>query len=479
MNKLIIPIIATVAVGIGAFFVLQKPGLPEPSSIKEPFSTSQESQKENSKDSAFGISGGRVINFNVDRSVILNRMGKYNLIFSDLGVKLSRDDSETYIFAWQNVEPEKGSMDFSKLDSYVYSSDIVSSLAVVIPFVDWDQKSCVQNTEQKCAYRQCSQDCLDNGNSEEKCCEEAKWKCMPCDIKAYQNFLGAMVNRYKDKIKYWEILQEPDLGPPPSWKGDWTPPFWRSSEEDYVELLKESYETIHKVCDDCIVTSAGFAGLDNNFITKIMDLGAQNYFDVFSFHHYGDHTNLEYLLKNTSYKIKKDMWITETGSINYAKALFQGQITEEIYNKRQAEYLVKNYVTAFGLSVKKVFWHKLWYDGKDTTGWSYVALTDISNKNKKPAYYTYKLMKEKLDYFDSVETIKKGQYKFTFNDKKSVYVLWNDAGNATADLSNYTNAENVLITYIIIKDGQIQPETKTIKANNISISDTPIFAEEK
>jgi hypothetical protein len=66
---------------------------------------------------------------------------------------------------------------------------------------------------------------------------------------------------------------------------------------------------------------------------------------------------------------------------------------------KQAQWVVKGFVTAFAEGVDVVFWHSLY----DSARRSYGLLT--SRGKPKPSYYTYKLMTEKLKGFVAVQTI--------------------------------------------------------------------------
>ncbi|MDI6703409.1 MAG: hypothetical protein QME40_01860 [bacterium] len=59
--------------------------------------------------------------------------------------------------------------------------------------------------------------------------------------------------RYKESIKHWEILNEPDITV-----------FWKGTVEKYVELLEATYKTIREICPEGVVISAGLDGHGEN-----------------------------------------------------------------------------------------------------------------------------------------------------------------------------------------------------------------------
>ncbi|MCD4771472.1 LamG domain-containing protein [archaeon] len=107
-----------------------------------------------------------------------------------------------------------------------------------------------------------------------------------------------------------------------------------------------------------------------------------------------------------------------------------------------------------------------------------------TNKYKKrPGFYTYKLMTEKLGGYDSVEVISENLatyygYKFLV-DGKPVWALWTNG--PTYELSLDTGTD-VLVSHIITERGSTEP-TEQIIPNSagsvlLSLNETPIFVEE-
>ncbi|MFH1847980.1 MAG: endo-1,4-beta-xylanase, partial [Candidatus Omnitrophota bacterium] len=72
----------------------------------------------------------------------------------------------------------------------------------------------------------------------------------PEAIKNWVNFVAKAVARYKDKIKHWEVWNEPDFD------GFWKP----TSADNYVKLLKATYATAKAVDPDCRIILGGLMG---------------------------------------------------------------------------------------------------------------------------------------------------------------------------------------------------------------------------
>ena len=106
----------------------------------------------------------------------------------------------------------------------------------------------------------------------------------------------------------------------------------------------------------------------------------------------------------------------------------------------------------------------------------------VINYMKTPGYYTYKIMVEELDMFDSIEKLSLNYAEFfLFNvDGKSVIVAWSEKG-AILDLSNYFGG-TVRIRHIVSElDEQENPiylEDEFFSSAAVKIGQEPIFIRE-
>lgn len=103
----------------------------------------------------------------------------------------------------------------------------------------------------------------------------------PGDYQDYGDFCGAVAERYRGRIKAYEVWNEPNLGR--EW-GERSP-----NPAEYTELLKVCYEAIKMADPQAIVISAGLAPTgtesdqvmpDDRFLQGMYDAGAAEYFDV-------------------------------------------------------------------------------------------------------------------------------------------------------------------------------------------------------
>jgi len=219
------------------------------------------------------------------------------------------------------------------------------------------------------------------------------WAYPPANMNDYATFVDTVVKRYKDRIKYWEIWNEPNIYP-----------FWRPSPDPvlYTELLIAGYNAAKAADSTCIVLIGGLANrncgseiIDYEFLQGVYDAGGKDYFDIMVVHPYsqprspdsisGGGTLKERLdsLKNfvvANGDSSKKIWLTEIGWPNSGP-----QAVSEV---KQAEYLTRTFEICLEEVnfVEKVFWYQVrdnWPWGDGNFG---IVREDLS---LKPSYFAY------------------------------------------------------------------------------------------
>lgn len=125
----------------------------------------------------------------------------------------------------------------------------------------------------------------------------------------YKNFLRFSAKEYGDKIKFFELINEPNAG------GSWNP-----NTEQYALLLENTYKTLKEANPSLKVLYAGIAGFDSAWVEKTFKHGAYRYFDVMNLHPYCQTPelipiNMQPLLALLKrYGVQdKPIWLTEYG----------------------------------------------------------------------------------------------------------------------------------------------------------------------
>lgn len=100
----------------------------------------------------------------------------------------------------------------------------------------------------------------------------------PVAMEAFLNFTRATVERYKDKIDYWEIWNEPNHRN-----------YWGSEPngEEYGRLLIETAKIIRKIDPNAKIIGGSMAGISPEFTDAFLKVGSADYIDIISYHNYG------------------------------------------------------------------------------------------------------------------------------------------------------------------------------------------------
>lgn len=100
----------------------------------------------------------------------------------------------------------------------------------------------------------------------------------PVAMEAFLAFAKATIDRYKDKIDYWEVWNEPNHRN--YWGG--TP-----DGKEYGKLLVETAKLIRKIDPDCKIIGGSMAGINPEFTEDFLSVGSDQLIDIISYHNYG------------------------------------------------------------------------------------------------------------------------------------------------------------------------------------------------
>lgn len=274
------------------------------------------------------------------------------------GIKFVRMD-----FIWGDIEPRRGRFDFDKYDYIVdlCAKNNIRILGVLSYSVGWAAKN---------------------------------WNNPPDKFAYFTNYCKKVVSRYKNRVKYWEIWNEPD-----------SPTYWYPQDEmkTYTKLLKSCYRTIKKEDLSAKVVLGGLTAEGYYPLKNIYRNGGKDFFDIVNIHPFinpfdKDGVNKIKLLykhiRNLMDKYQdynKKIWFTEVGvpgvNSNDKKCnWWQGRATNE---SQQANFLKKVYNLEFE-DVDKIFW-AYFRDNKEhfCSGVDYFGLIRW-NYFRKPSYHIYR-----------------------------------------------------------------------------------------
>jgi len=286
---------------------------------------------------------------------------KVAFLMRQAGVRWVRMD-----FVWQDIEPKENRFDFEKYDMIVdvLSRQHINILGLFNYNTDW------------------SSSCGD-------------WNCPPKDNLTFVNYAVKTIRRYKSRIKYWEVWNEPD-----------SVTYWKNQDglKSYCVLLKDVYKAAKKEDPDCKILNGGFANavLSTN---KLYDNGAKDYFDILNIHIFESPVNsslekkvltyakLVYKIMKRNGDADKKIWVTEIGCPGVKAGIKTGNwwMGQNPTEKQQAELTKIAYTQLIQApGVEKVFW-AFFRDTKEfwNTGVDYFGLVRF-DYSKKPSFITYK-----------------------------------------------------------------------------------------
>ena len=346
-------------------------------------------------------------------------------------------------FIWGKIETSPGVFDWDGCDEEVKNSQRygVNIIPKIWPFADWDQSSC----HSKISF-----------SGEWIFSELGEYRQKPCDMSSYQNFITKLVERYDGDgiadmpglivpIKYWEVSNEPSM------QEDWLI-FFIGSAEDYFDILNDTYRSIKNADSTAKVLKGGMAGVmeeDTEFWGELFDLGGSSYFDIGNIHSINSDSEAingpEYKQFLDEHGIDKPFWITEIelGSMH--------QYKDEYLETDMSDSLITNFVQAFASGAEKIFHPGIMKSYKK------------SEPNKENIYNALQTIVDKIDYFDSVDKLDIGQYKFTLGSNV-VYVLWGEADIPEEITGQLTMTD-------------VSGFEMVLDATDIVLSDSPVYIE--
>lgn len=269
-------------------------------------------------------------------------------------------------FLWEDIEPEEGEFKFDKYDQIV---DLLDKNGIHILGL------------------------LNYSASWATSCKE--WNCPPENNALFVKYAIKVIARYKNKIKHWEVWNEPDSAV-----------YWSKQDglKSYCALLKDVYIAAKKIDPVCKILNGGLAnGLSG--VNSLYDNGAKDYFDILNLHffetpfHEGGirgvtaYPKLAHKVMARNQDQNKKIWITEIGCPGVKRGLTTGNwwLGKNSTERQQSIWLRKVYSELLkDKNVEKVFWAFFrdcadhWGTGVDHFGlvrWNY---------SKKPAFQSYK-----------------------------------------------------------------------------------------
>lgn len=191
-------------------------------------------------------------------------------------------------FGWDGIETARGKYDWGFWDDYVRIA-VEEYGITLIPYI---------------CYTPAWNSTGDSTNY---------WNHTPVDYNVFGAFVEALVTRYRDRIKTWELWNEPDIKE-----------YWSGNAADLARLTKIGAEAVRRADPSAKVVLAGLAGHTDFTLALFRDHGISPYVDVVNCHSYYETWNgdpLETVVPYVStiseiigkYGNNQSLWMAEVG----------------------------------------------------------------------------------------------------------------------------------------------------------------------
>lgn len=367
----------------------------------------------------------------------------------DAGVKWSRED-----FGWGHIEREPGKFDWTFHDKLVEvaRANGITIYAIVAYFPAWSKGYTSEGVDE------------------------------------YAAFVRQLVGRYRDRIKQWEIWNEPNIF------------FWQGPKELYAECLIKSYQAIKETDPTAEVLGISTAGIDYKFIEQM--LAKHTPFDVLTIHPYrkslDDRAFIDDL-KKASDLVKlpdgrrRPVWLTEMGWATHVPHHALRQDFEPNSQRTQAELLARTYLCSIVSGVEpRTFWYDFRNDGDDPIYFEHNMGIMTRDLRPKPAYIAFATLARMLKgmRFSGPVTVSApdGTFAYRFtpdpkaegagragSDVAEVIALWNPKQSGSVTLPMHGTKATLFNTIgeqrdLEVANGQVQLTLPAGKAAYVQAS---------
>lgn len=245
------------------------------------------------------------------------------------------------------------------------------------------------------------------------------------DPALYAAYCRTVAERYKDRIRYFEIWNEPDLVG-----------FANFDFSRYMKLLQAGYKAIRRAAPEAVIMNGGIAGArtdsevtprNNNGWIKFLKEDGGRHFDLFAFHGHGPHAGylvqLELLERNRMIgkNAPRPWYSNETA-----------ETSVRIGETEQAASLFKKLLTAWAHGAVGYNWYNLREKGEAYAIGHYERHFGLitSDFEPKPAYLAFNMLAHNYGNgkFMGTATVGSGLTALRFQGKngEKLLALWNN-----------------------------------------------------
>jgi len=301
------------------------------------------------------------------------------------------------LVSWPQLEPRKGQWNFALLDRFVSVAE-EHRAEVLIP---------MGLSPQWASARPLEHSVYQPGNAAE-----------PADNADWQNYVTAIVTRYKGRIQAYEIWNEPNN------KG-----FWTGDVRQMVALTQMASEIIHKIDPAAsVVSPAATTTSGLPWLTQFLNYGGGKYVDVIAYHFYVSPQPPEAMaplieqvrqIMRDNGVADKPLWNTESGW--QAPKPFPSP-------ELAAAYLARAYIVNWAAGVTRFYWYA-W----DNHAWVSIQTTEPDNRTLTPAGQAYGVVEKWLTGAELNQCEENADHAWSCRLTKNgapMWILWNPVQTA-------------------------------------------------
>lgn len=277
-------------------------------------------------------------------------LGQNHSFVTDRLMTLTRDAGTSWVRSWfvrwDDIEPEEGRFVFEEADAHL---DRLERLGLNVEFCLGDPTSEWASTAPK--------DISETTGGE---AESRRVWWMPRDMQAYEDYVAALMERYGDRVKHWEVFNEPTER-----KGGEGCNL--NLKENYIRFLQAARRAAERTGEDVEIMGAGLG-----YFKEVADLNPiLSAIDILSEHRYPGLAPAPDFLRSIRGPVEqmqevgtvRPMWVTEYGiyadddpdptTINSRFLIHAGRDSEML----AASYTAKHQVLCLASGAEKVFFH--------------------------------------------------------------------------------------------------------------------------
>lgn len=257
-----------------------------------------------------------------------------------------------------------------------------------------------------------------------------KWtdwhRAMP-DLKAWKTYVAVTAARYRGRIRFWEVWNEPDLYS-----------FAHFGSEEYASLLKTAWTEVKKMDPNALVMNGGFAsvrpigksGKDNVRFQKEVLRSCRGFYDIHAHHEHGSFPVYASAIDRLLIPMRRETgadavpWYANETAIASTGG---GEVM-------QAVTLFKKLLFSWSRGAIGYTWYNLRNDGLDPYNSEHhygMMTTDFHPKPVYPVYNMLAVLYGNARYLEQ-RSVGNGIYLLLFQkDKDLLAAVWNEQNNPT------------------------------------------------